>query len=338
MPRPRRIAFIGFDDVTALDLVGPMDVFDAAGRISTGSANRNDRYRLEVLSMGGQPFRAVSGLRIAPDADLARVRGPFDTLVVAGGLGSRALARDAAALRRVRTLARSCRRVASVCTGAFVLAAAGLLDGKRAVTHWASCAALARAYPEVRVEPEPIFVRDEEVYTSAGVTAGMDLALALVEADLGRQVALETARYLVLFVTRPGGQTQFSAQLAGQLAEREPQRELSSFIVEHITEDLSVARLAARVALSPRQFARVFREETGQTPASFVEGARVEVARRLLESTGLPLSEVADASGFGSLPTLRRVFARRLGVPPTAYRRRFRSNAPAAPGGHPWTS
>lgn len=337
MPRPRRIAFIGFDGLTALDLVGPMDVFDAAGRIATGSAKRNEHYRLEVLSMGGQPFRATSGLCIAPDGDLARVRGPIDTLVVAGGFGSRAMAKNAAAVGRVAALARRSRRVASVCTGAFVLAAAGLLDGKRAVTHWSSCAEFARQFPEVEVDPEPIFVRDGDVYSSAGVTAGMDLALALVEADLGRAVALETARYLVLFVTRPGGQAQFSAQLAALLTEREPLRELSTFILEHVGEDLSVPKLAARVALSPRQFARVFRKETGQTPASFVEGARVEVARRLLESTGLPVSAVADASGFGSLPTLRRVFARRLGVPPTAYRQRFRSVA-QSPGGEPWTS
>jgi len=327
---PHRVALIAFDDLTALDLVGPMDVLDTAGRVAAKSADPNPHYRLEVLSIGGARVRASNGLQLQPDGDLTRATGPFDTLLVAGGRGARAFVEDRAAVGQIKRLARRSRRVASVCTGAFILAAAGVLDGKRAVTHWAACAALARTYPDVSVEVDPIFVRDGHTYTSAGVTAGLDLALAFVEADLGRDVALRTARQLVLFIHRPGGQSQFSTQLGAQLAERDPLRSLTTFIVDNVAEDLSVSRLAARVALSERQFSRVFKKEIGVTPGSFVEKARVDVARRLLETTGVPIPLVAEAAGFGSAPTLRRVFSRHLGVAPTAYRERFRS-----PGGQP---
>jgi transcriptional regulator GlxA family with amidase domain len=211
-----------------------------------------------------------------------------------------------------------------VCSGAFVLAAAGLLDGRRATTHWAACARLARAHPLVTVEPDPIFVEDGNVWTSAGVTAGMDLALALVEADLGREVALLTARQLVLFVQRSGGQAQFSAQLGAQLAERDPLRELQITIADHPDGDYRVDRLASRVAMSPRHFARVFRAEVGCSPAAYVERARIEVARRMLETTALPVDGIARAAGFGTVETMRRAFARRVGASPTEYRDRFR--------------
>jgi transcriptional regulator GlxA family with amidase domain len=213
--------------------------------------------------------------------------------------------------------------VTSVCTGAFLLAEAGVLDGRRATTHWSACATLADRYPEIAVESDPIYVRDGKVYTSAGVTAGMDLALGLIEEDHGAQVALRTARALVLFVRRPGGQSQFSAQLTAAPARREPLRDVQAHIAEHPAADLSVPALAARAYMSERNFARAFRAETGMTPAAYVEAARVERARRELETTDLPVQAVAAQCGFGTVETMRRAFARRLGVNPAAYRARF---------------
>jgi transcriptional regulator GlxA family with amidase domain len=214
-----------------------------------------------------------------------------------------------------------------VCTGAFLLAAAGLLDGRRATTHWAWCGALANRYPAVQVEPDPIFVRDGDVITSAGVTAGMDLALSLVEENIGRDVALEAARWLVLFLKRPGGQAQFSSQLASQLADREPLRELQAWVADNLDGDLSVPALARRACMSERNFARAFRRETGMTPAAYVEVVRVERARIALESGDSPVELVARQVGFGTVETMRRAFRRRLGVPPADYRSRFRARA-----------
>jgi transcriptional regulator GlxA family with amidase domain len=215
-----------------------------------------------------------------------------------------------------------------VCTGALALARAGLLDGRRATTHWAWCAALAEAFPAVAVDPDPIYVRDGEIWTSAGVTAGMDMALAMVEEDLGTDVALTVARFLVVFLKRPGGQAQFSAGLAAQAAgaAREPLRELQGWMNDNLDADLSVGALAFRACLSERHFARAWRDETGQTPAASVEVLRVERARVLLED-GIAVDAVARACGFASAEVLRRVFHRRLGVAPSAYRERFRTAA-----------
>ncbi len=243
-----------------------------------------------------------------------------------------AAARDHRLTDWLRLAARRSRRVTSVCTGAFLLARAGLLDGRRATTHWNACDALARHYPSIEVEPDPIFVRDGNVYTSAGVTAGIDLALALVEEDLGREAALTVARDLVLFIRRPGGQAQFSAGLAGQAASRPGVRDLQGWIADHLDHDLSVPALAERAFMSPRNFARVFAREVGVTPAAYVESLRLERARTLLETSDeLQLEEVALRCGFGTVETLRRVFGRRLGVNPNAYRSRFASTANVIP-------
>jgi transcriptional regulator GlxA family with amidase domain len=212
-----------------------------------------------------------------------------------------------------------------VCTGAFVLAEAGLLDGRRATTHWEWCDALAARFPRVQVDRDPIFVRDGNVYTSAGVTAGMDLALALVEEDHGRALALEVARQMVLFLRRPGGQSQFSAALAAQSADREPLRDLQAWIAEDPGRDCSVPALARRVAMSPRNFARVFTREVGSTPGQFVERMRVEAARRRLEESADGVDNIASRCGFGTAETMRRAFLRTLRVPPSAYRSRFRA-------------
>jgi transcriptional regulator GlxA family with amidase domain len=211
-----------------------------------------------------------------------------------------------------------------VCTGAFLLAEAGLLDGLRVTTHWSAAALLQQRYPQLRVDPDPIWIREGRIWTSAGVTSGMDLALALVEDDLGRDLALAIARRLVLFLKRPGGQSQFSAQLATQLADRTPLRDLQGWIAEHPGADLSVEALAHRVAMSPRHFARVFTQQVGRTPARFVEESRVEAARRRLEESDDAIEAVAERCGFGSPETMRRAFLRVLRVNPAAYRSRFR--------------
>ncbi|MFO0745898.1 MAG: GlxA family transcriptional regulator [Myxococcota bacterium] len=320
---PRFVAILAFDGGQALDLVGPFEVF-AGARAALADAGRRDAgYDVRVVASRRRAIRHESGLRLVPDLTLDDLPARLDTLVVAGGAGARAAAADPRTVARVAEVARRARRVASVCTGAFVLAAAGLLDGRRATTHWAWCDALAAAHPAVDVLRDPIFVNDDRVWTSAGVTAGIDLALALVEDDLGRDVAMTIARWLVVFVRRAGGQSQFSAQLAAQSAEREPLRDLQSFVIEHPDAALDVPAMARRVGLSVRQFTRVFRAEIGVGPAEWVGRVRVETARRLLETTGLPVDRVAEAVGFGTPEALRRTFARVVGLAPREYRARF---------------
>jgi transcriptional regulator GlxA family with amidase domain len=299
--------------VQSLDVAGPLEVFAAAGD-----------YQVEVVAPVAGKVPAQSGLVLFAERALANVRGPIDTLVVAGGQGTRAVVGDQGFVGNVRRVAQHSRRIASVCTGAFVLAEAGLLDGRRATTHWGSCELLASRYPQVTVEPDPIFVRDGDVWTSAGVTAGIDLALAMVEDDLGREIALGVARRLVVFLKRPGGQSQFSAQLAGQFADREPLRELQGWIADHVRDDLTVEHLAAEVAMSPRNFSRAFHREVGMTPARFVERTRVDAARRHLEETTASVDDVAARCGFGTAETMRRTFLRVLRVTPSDYRHRFR--------------
>jgi transcriptional regulator GlxA family with amidase domain len=315
-----RVVVLAVDGAQSLDILGPVEVLGAATRIAAARGSRAG-YELSVVSPGGGGVALGHGLRLSADP-LPGPRAAIDTILVAGGEGTRALGPTHEAVRWLARAAPRARRVASVCTGAFALAHAGLLDGRRATTHWAYCDALARACPAADVDPEPIYVRDGAVWSSAGVTAGMDLALALVEEDLGAEVALEAARWLVLFLKRPGGQAQFSAGLAAQAAVREPLRALQGWIADHLDEDLSVGALAARACLSERQFARAWRAETGLTPAAYVEALRVERARALLEG-GAPVDAAARAAGFRSAEVLRRVFHRRLGVAPADYRARF---------------
>jgi len=324
MSRPRRIVVVAFDGAQTLDFAGPLEVLAAAERLRPGS------YTRELVSPDGRPFATGSDLKVTPDGALSGLRGPLDTLLVAGGTGVRSATRDAETVDRVRRLAARARRVASVCTGAFLLAEAGLLDGRRATTHWASAGRLAELHPAVRVDPEPIFVHDDGVWTSAGVTAGMDLTLALVEDDLGADVALAVARWLVLFAKRPGGQAQFATPLTAQAAERRPLRDAQEYVRAHPDGDLTVPALAERAHMSARNFARAFHREVGQTPAAFVEAARVEHAKQLLETTSAPVEQVAARAGFGTADTFRRAFARRLGVSPAQYRDRFNAGLRAA--------
>ncbi|MFD7710672.1 GlxA family transcriptional regulator [Streptomyces sp. NPDC059786] len=311
----RTVLVVLFDHVQSLDVTGPVEVFTGA------EAYRGGTYRVRTASPDGAPVRTSSGLLLTPDHALADAPAAH-TLLVPGGQGTRHP--DERITDWLRTRGPRAERLVSVCTGAVLLAAAGLLDGRRATTHWAYCDKLARDHPAVEVDPDPIYVRDGSVSTSAGVTAGIDLALALVEEDLGREAALTVARHLVVFLRRPGNQAQFSAQLAVQTARREPLREVQQFITEHPEGDLSVEALAARARLSPRHFARAFQTETGVTPGRYVERVRVEHARRLLEDTTEGVEEVARASGYGTPEAMRRAFVRTLGTSPAEYRRRFR--------------
>jgi transcriptional regulator GlxA family with amidase domain len=322
----RQVAILIYQGVQSLDFTGPLEVFAGAQRLIEESGRRERGYEVKLLSVDGRPLQTSSGLIVTPHASLASAPAKIDTLLVAGGYGSREATADRALLEWISQTAASARRTASVCTGAFLLAAAGLLDGRRATTHWASAAELAARYPQVDVDPEPIFLRDGPVWTSAGVTAGMDLALALVEEDLDRDAALQIARHLVLFLRRPGNQGQFSATLSAQQPKREPLREVQRHVIEHPAGDLSVDALADRACMSPRNFARAFHAESGVTPARYVEQVRLEAARRRLEDTAEPIGAVALACGFGTAETMRRAFLRALDVGPAEYRRRFYSH------------
>ncbi|MFD4611531.1 GlxA family transcriptional regulator [Streptomyces sp. NPDC058440] len=315
----RTVLVVLFDAVQSLDVTGPVEVFAGAERHVPGS------YRIHTASLDGRPVRSSSGLTLVPDSPLADAPAPH-TLLVPGGEGARRA--DPRLVDWVRGHGPDAARLVSVCTGAILLAEAGLLDGRRATTHWAYCDKLARDHPSVEVHAEPVYVRDGEVATSAGVTCGIDLTLALVEEDLGRDVALSVARHLVVFLRRPGNQAQFSAQLAAQTARREPLRDVQQWITEHPADDLSVEALAARARLSPRHFARAFRAETGTTPGRYVDRVRLEHARRLLEDTADGVEEISRASGYGTPEAMRRAFVKALGAAPAEYRRRFRP-APA---------
>jgi len=319
----RRVVIVVFDGVQPLDAAGPHEVFAGANAVLAASAPRSRRYSIEVVAPRTGAVRAESGLGLVADGALADVEGRIDTLLVAGGDGVYALAEDASAIRSIASLAARSRRVASVCSGAFVLAAAGLLAGRRATTHWARAGRLARLYPDVEVDPDPIFVRSGKVWTSAGVTAGIDLALAMVEDDHDAEVAQVVARWLVMFLRRPGGQTQFATPVWSEAAEREPVRHVQHLVHTGPDVDLSVAALARHACMSERNFVRVFTREVGMPPARYVEHVRVEHARRLLEQGQLGVDAVASASGFGSAETMRRAFQRRVGVAPSAYRDRF---------------
>ena len=315
----RNIALVGYDGAQSLDLVGPFEVFRMANYYSG-----TQTYQIMLVSPRGGDIVANSGLRLAGAIALKDVPRDLDTILVAGGdeRGVRG-AVDSEIVAWVRSLAKRTPRVGSVCSGAFVLAAAGLLDGRRATTHWESCDELRRMRPQVELEPDAIYVADPPFYTSAGVTAGFDLCLSFVEADCGADIALAVARNLVLFMRRPGGQTQYSAALNVQAAATPRIRKLVAQVTADPTGDLGVPQLAERAGMSERTFSRVFHKETGLTPAAFVEIARVDRAKALLETSNWPLARIAEKSGINSLDALHRAFQKRVGVTPGDYRARF---------------
>jgi transcriptional regulator GlxA family with amidase domain len=313
----RNIAIVGYDGVQSLDVVGPWEVFSMANTFT-----RTRVYEPILASPDGGDIVSNSGLVLAGSLALNDLPDDLDTVLVAGGneTGLRSMER---ALPWLRARRGTTRRLGSVCSGALVLAAAGLLDGRRATTHWGACEIMREFRPEVLLEPDAIFVADPPFYTSAGITAGIDLCLALVEADVGPDVALAVARNLVLFMRRPGGQTQFSAGLNVQAAATPTLRKLIADLAADPTGDLGIPALAARVGMSERTFSRVFHKETGTTPAAFVEMARVDRAKALLETSDWPLARVAERSGFTSLDALHRAFHKRVGATPGDYRERF---------------
>jgi transcriptional regulator GlxA family with amidase domain len=310
----RRIAFVVFPGFQLLDAAGPIAAFEIAGR------HRPDSYELAVLAPDAGAVASSSGVRMAAEALDDRL---IDTIVISGGDGTRSLPELAKIVAWLRRVAPAARRVTSVCSGAYLLAEAGLLDGKRATTHWGRSDDFAKRYPKVRLEPDRIFVREGETWTSAGITAGIDLSLALIEDDLGSQVARATAQQLVVHQRRPGGQSQFSALLDtggahGRFAG------LMDWVRERLAEPLGVERLAAQAAMSPRNFARAFAAETGLTPAKAVERLRLEAARIGVETTHDPIDRVAEAAGFHDPERMRRAFLRAFGQPPQALRRAAR--------------
>jgi transcriptional regulator GlxA family with amidase domain len=315
----RTVVHVAYPGVQMLDLVGPAEVFAAANRFS-GSG---PQYRSLVASEDGRPVTGNSGLRLDVDLRLSDVTQRIDTLRITAGLTYGDAMRSQTLLAEIRRIAGLARRTGSTCVGAFVLGAAGLLDGRTATTHWSFCDEFRREFPDVTLEPDRIFVRDGNVFTSAGVTAGMDLALSLVEDDHGIEVARAVARWLVLFMQRPGGQSQFSERLALPIPPDSTLRVVCDEIVRNPSGDHSIPRLADRAALSERHFARLFTAETGTTPSRFVERARVEAARGLLEAGPTPVDTIAGQVGFGSAETMRRAFLRVLGVGPADYRARF---------------
>jgi transcriptional regulator GlxA family with amidase domain len=322
----RQVVIVAFPGVQPLDVVGPSEVFAGATRIAE-TLGRRGGYRVTLASTGGQVVRAGSGVGLATEP-LPDPSARIDTLLLAGGDGAQTARHDEALIAWISAVAPRCRRVTTVCTGAFLAAQAGLLQGRRVTTHWARADQLAAEFPALAVDPDPIYVRDGKYWTSAGVTAGIDLALALVQDDLGAEVAQVVARWLVMFLHRPGGQTQFASPVWVPRAERSTVRAVQTLVESAPGGDHRLPALAAAAAMSVRHFARVFTDEVGETPGRFVERVRLEAARHELETTNATLDVIAGRCGFGTAETLRRVFQRRLNVAPDSYRRRFRVVAP----------
>ncbi|MDQ1491075.1 MAG: hypothetical protein QOJ23_3589 [Actinomycetota bacterium] len=318
----REVVVVGHRGVLGMELTGACDIF-ALANIVAEEAGRPPAYRVTVASMGGGPMALAGGLELAGTADLAGLRRPIDTLVIVGGPSAHEAAEDDAFVGVVRRLGRRSLRIGALCTGSFILAAAGFLEGRRATTHWRFGELLAERHPGVSVDTAAVFTGSDGVWTSAGITASFDLLLAFVEEDLGADVARDVARVLVVFLRRSGNQAQFSTQLQTEVADHRPVRQLQQYIADHPDADLSLAALAGRIHMSPRHFGRVFCQQVGVSPGRYVERIRLETARRHLEESDHSVEVVARAAGFGSTETMRRVFVSNLAVSPSDYRRRF---------------
>lgn len=323
----RNVVMVIYPDAHVLDVAGPIEIL-------TGTRLFVDQevepYSVTVVSANAGPVTTTSGLTLQADKSFAsakRSRTPIDTLLIAGGHGTSNALKSKPLLNYVRWAAQRANRVVSICTGAMILAEAGLLDNRRATTHWFWCPVLAKHYPTIKVDADALFVRDGHIWTSAGVTAGMDLSLALIEQDWGHEIALQIARYNVMYMMRPGGQAQFSAQLIAQQQEGGPLSETLDYILNYVGENLTVTTLAARACMSERSFARKFKEATGMTPAQYVEIARLQVARVQLEQTNDLIEVVALNVGFTNPERMRRAFQRHLGISASDYRDRFQSRS-----------
>ncbi|GII95040.1 GlxA family transcriptional regulator [Sinosporangium siamense] len=320
--KPRRMVVVGYEQAELLDIACVTTALNGAVRMGASPS-----YVVELATQGARDITCLSGLELKVHHAVERVRGPLDTLIVVGGLGSPDAAADAVLVGHVRRLARVSRRVASVCTGARVLAAAGLLDGRRATTHWLDAEALAARHPLVKVDADPIHIRDGNVYTSAGVTSALDLTLALIQEDHGARLARGVARALVTYLQRPGNQSQISMFVTAPPADDELVRRVVDHVHERLDGDLSTAALADRAGVSERHLTRLFTMHAGQTPGRFVRGVRIEAALHLITATRLPLERVATRCGFGSAESLRQAFTRRYGVAPSRYRATWREKA-----------
>lgn len=316
----RRIGILGYNNVQALDIVGPSDAFTS---VPAGPGTERPVYEVVLLGLDGRTFTTESGIVMRAHLTLPARRLRLDTLIIPGGRAMRERGPQAKAAAWIRQQAPHIRRIASVCTGAYALAASGLVDGHRVTTHWKFAADLARRFPRVRVDADPLFIKDGRVSTSAGITAGIDLALSLIEDDCGPAAALAAARELVVFLKRDGGQHQFSEPLQFQVDATDRFTDLLAWIAGHLDDDLSVEALAQRVFLSPRHFSRTFRERFDTSPADFVERVRLDEAARRLAGSRAGVDRIARSVGFATADGFRRAFERQFGVPPTRYRSRF---------------
>ena len=325
--RNRTVLFVTFEGMGLLDFSGPMTVFWSASEFLE-KAGRSG-YARHTVSLNGGPISTTEGVVIETTPVAAFAHAEIDTIVVPGSDNMEPILRDQRLSIWLREIVPRSRRTSSVCAGAFLLADAGLLEARRVVTHWSSCDLLAQRYPGLKVEPDAIFVRDDPIWTSAGVSAGIDLALALVEDDCGHEIAMQVARELVVYMKRPGGQSQFSQLLQTQTVQSTAFDDLHRWLVENLADErLNVETLAERVAMSPRNFARAYRAKTGRTPARMLELFRIEAARRLLEETEQSIERIARSCGFGDEERMRTAFKRHLAVSPREYRQRF-SKRPA---------
>jgi transcriptional regulator GlxA family with amidase domain len=312
----RKVVILGYPDAVLVEIASTADAFDIANRLGA-----TPRYNLTLAGPTQQPMRCSSGLTLLTSSRLDRINGALDTLVIAGGPGSYQTLTDTRLLAQVRRLATASKRVASICSGAFVLAAAGLLDGKRATTHWAYASDLARRYPAVNVDPAPLYIKEDKIYTAAGVTSALDLTLALIEEDHGPTLAREVAKSLVVYRQRPGNQAQVSMFLASPPARHRTVRDVVGHIAGHLDADLGTPALAAIAGTSVRQLTRLFHTHLGRTPSRYVRAVRTEAAAKLLSDTELPLAAVARRCGFHSTESLRQAFLEHYGASPSMYRR-----------------
>jgi transcriptional regulator GlxA family with amidase domain len=318
---PRHIVIVGYDDITSLDLAGPLEAFSAA-YLEDSRGKRQPCYKVTIAALGAKTFCSESGLRMTAACFLSSLRH-LDTLLIPGGRGMRTSAAGQKLAHWIGLHQHRIRRIASVCTGIYGVAPTGLLNGRRVTTHWMFSADLAERYPALRVDANALYVRDGKFYTSAGITAGIDLTLALIEEDFGAQVALSVARELVVYVKRPGGQEQYSEPLKFQVESTSHFADLAAWLVAHLDQDLSVEALAQRTHLCPRQFTRRFKQEFKSTPAAFVQRLRLDEARKRLPAGGCSVESIAESVGFRDPDSFRRAFVQRFGVAPTQYRSRF---------------